>query len=82
MRTTMDRAGRVVVPKALRERLGAVGVVEVEIAENDGVIEIRPLDRDVRLEAAEDGRPVLRAPTDAPPLTDDDVRALIEASRR
>lgn len=78
----MDRAGRVVVPKALRQRLGAVGVVDVEVELNDGVIEIRPVDRDVRLEVADDGHPVLRGPSDAQPLTDDDVRALIEASRR
>lgn len=57
-------------------------MVDVEIELNDGVIEIRPVDRVVRLVVADDGLPVLRGPSDAQPLTDDDVRALVEVARR
>jgi len=40
MRTTIDHAGRVVIPKALRDRAGLKPGGAVEIRFNDGSIEI------------------------------------------
>lgn len=81
MKTTIDGAGRLVVPKKLRDRLalGAGGIVEV--LERDGVIEIHPVPAAVRVVTAKGG-PVAQ-PVDAlPPLTDQDVRDTLEHLRR
>lgn len=80
MAVTIDAAGRVVIPQALRRRLGLSGGSKLEIEEIDGAIVLRPASK-VRMEIAEDGLPVLRAPADARPLTVDDVRRLVEESR-
>lgn len=42
MKTTIDSAGRVVIPKALRERAGLRPGAELDIRESDGIIEIIP----------------------------------------
>ena len=47
MRTTIDRAGRIVVPKPIRDRLQLLGGGEVEVVERDGVIEITPVPVDM-----------------------------------
>lgn len=80
MRTTIDAAGRLVIPKALRERLGLGSGGEVELVERDGVIELSQAPVDVRVEQREYG-PVLVA-DDTEPLTDDDVRDILEQVRR
>ena len=49
MKTTIDRAGRIVVPKALREAAGIAERSEVTIRAVDGRIEIEPLPLDVRI---------------------------------
>lgn len=82
MRTTIDAAGRVVVPKPLRELLGLTGGTEVEVEERDGAVEIRRTGRDVVLSQDSDGGAVLIAPAGTPKLTDDDVRRVIDDSRR
>lgn len=82
MKTTIDGAGRVVIPKALRDRLGLAGGAKVEMDERDGAIEIRPLDVGVILTRGDDGRPVFTAPEGVTPLTDADVRSVLEAVRR
>lgn len=81
MQTTIDGAGRLVVPKHFREHLGLVGGTKVIVEERDGVLEIRPAGREVTLESSE-GRPVLRAPADAPRLTVRQVRDILEQTRR
>lgn len=80
MRTTMDKAGRLVVPKALREELGLRDGGEVELVQRDGIVELSPVPVEVRVEQREYG-PVLVA-DDAPPLTDDAVRNIVERLRR
>lgn len=82
MKTTMDAAGRVVIPKALRVRLGLHGGAEVDIAERDGLVEIRPRTRAVRAVQDADGRLVLEVPEGADVLTDDDVRDVVQETRR
>ena len=81
MKATIDAAGRVVVPKALRDRLGLAGGRVLEIQERDGRIEIVPAATPMVLEER-DGEPVA-VPRDAlPPLTDEIVRATLERTRR
>ena len=81
MRTTIDSAGRVVIPKALRERLGRAWSHAIEIRERDRRIEIEAAPTPMRL--ARRGRGVVAVPDDAlPPLTDDLVRATLERTRR
>jgi AbrB family looped-hinge helix DNA binding protein len=81
MRTTIDSAGRVVVPKTIRERLHLLGGAVVEVGERDGVIEIVPAPASVELVATPDG-PVAVPNTPLPPLTDEELRAALDASRR
>ena len=80
MLTTIDAAGRIVIPKSLRTALGIVGGSEVNVTLRDGLIEIEPAAVDMQWEQI--GRinyPVL--PTGSG-LGDDEIRAAIEASRR
>lgn len=81
MKTTIDAAGRVVIPKALRERLGLGGGREVDIEEHDGVVEIRTASRAVVV-TRKDGRPVLTVDGDVPTLTDEETRDLLDQTRR
>ncbi len=81
MKTTIDRAGRLVVPKTMRERLRLADGGEVEVTERDGVIEIVPVPAEVKIVESPDG-PIAVAVADLPALTDDDVRATIDAVRR
>jgi AbrB family looped-hinge helix DNA binding protein len=80
MKTTIDSAGRVVIPKAMRLRLGLHGGESLEVRERDGTIEIRlvatPMDLVDRGEGA-----VAVPERELPQLTDDIVRATIERTR-
>jgi AbrB family looped-hinge helix DNA binding protein len=79
MRATIDGAGRLVVPKPLRDELGFRPGSELELAAVDGRLEVSVPSR-VRIEDGPHG-PRLVA-DDAEPLTAADVRALIDRSRR
>jgi AbrB family looped-hinge helix DNA binding protein len=81
MRTTIDMAGRVVVPKALRDELGLRGGQELEIAVRDGRLELEPPPTPMHLERR--GRAAVAVP-DAPivPLTTALVRETLERIRR
>ncbi len=81
MLTTIDKAGRVIVPKAMRDELGLTGGTEVEIGLVDGRVEIAPVASHVRLERKR-GRLVAASDREMPTLTADDVRALLEKLRR
>src|SRR5439155_5980735 len=77
MRTTIDKAGRLVIPKPLRDQVGLVpGEVEV-IADGAG-LRVEPLAGDELVE--EDGRLVI--PAAGSQIDDDVVRALRDASQR
>lgn len=81
MRTTIDGAGRVVVPKAIRDELGLVGGQEIEIEVRDGRIELDIPAVEISLE--ERGGSVVAVPGRAlPSLTADAVRSILERTRR
>lgn len=81
MRTTIDRAGRVVVPKAVRDTLGLVDGTPLEIQIRDGAVVLEPPTTTVKL--VRRGRGVVAEPTrKLPRLTAEQVRATLEASRR
>lgn len=76
MKTTIDAAGRVVVPKPLRDRLHLGPGVELEIAAaGDGIL-LRPADRGAAL-VEQDGVLVHRGPG----TSDIDVAAFIRRER-
>jgi len=81
MKSTIDTAGRVVIPKALRVRLGLTGGEAIEIRERDGTIEIEPAATAMRL--VDSGEGAVAVPeVDLSPLSDEVVRATIERTRR
>jgi AbrB family looped-hinge helix DNA binding protein len=80
MRTTIDKAGRVVIPAAIRERAGMTPGAELEIIEDDLGIRIERVAAGPRLVKV--GRRLVARPTVAPgsrPTVD--VAALIEEER-
>lgn len=79
MRTTIDRAGRIVVPKAIRLRLALSGGETLEIEEHGGRIEIRRPESGDALMETESG---LLAFADGPGLDAETVRGLLESTRR
>jgi AbrB family looped-hinge helix DNA binding protein len=81
MKSTIDGAGRVVIPKALRQRLGLKGGEAVDIRERDGKIEIEPAATPMSLMERE-GTAVAVPAKALPPLTDEVVRATIDGTRR
>ncbi|HVT44301.1 MAG TPA: AbrB/MazE/SpoVT family DNA-binding domain-containing protein [Thermoanaerobaculia bacterium] len=81
MRTTIDSAGRVVIPKPLRVRLGLAGGQELEIREREGKIEIEPAVVSMSLHDRGAGS-VLVPDEKLPPLTDEIVRDTLERTRR
>lgn len=83
MKTTIDGAGRVVIPKAIRDRAGLQAGAELEIAFREGRIEIEPATVEVQL-VHRKGRAVLALPpgVSAPRFTSEQTRLLIEEVRQ
>jgi AbrB family looped-hinge helix DNA binding protein len=77
MRTTIDRAGRLVIPRPLRDRVGLAGGGEVELQLDGAAIRIEPVSGIGLRE--EDG--LLVIPTTGAPLSAAVVRELIDAER-
>lgn len=78
MKTTIDSAGRVVVPKPLRDALGLTPGSHLDISAYGAGLALIPGGRTARL-VEEDGRLVITGETK---ITDEDVFALIDAGRR
>ena len=80
MRTTIDKAGRVVIPAAIRDRLGFTAGSELEITEDDLGLRIErraPGPRLVRIGRRQVARPTV--PADERPAID--IAALVEDER-
>jgi AbrB family looped-hinge helix DNA binding protein len=81
MRTAIDSAGRVVIPKALREALGLRSGQALDIISREGRLEIVPAPTPMRL--VDEGEGVVAvAEVEMPPLTVDLVRETLEQVRR
>lgn len=80
MRTTIDKAGRVVIPAGIRDRVGLVAGSEIEITVDDLGIRIERVAAGPRLVRV--GRRLVARPTvsrdDRPPI---DIAALVEDER-
>lgn len=74
MRTTIDKAGRVVIPREIRERVGIVGPAEVEISDDDGAVRIEPVDVGSAELIEKNGVLVIKG--SGRRITDEDVRRL------
>lgn len=81
MRSSIDAAGRVVIPKALRERLGFRRGRPIDIRERNGLIEIVPVATPMSL-ARRGGGSVAVPHERLPALTDEIVRDTLERTRR
>jgi AbrB family looped-hinge helix DNA binding protein len=77
----IDGAGRVVLPKPIRDAAGLTGGQEVEIRLAGVVIEIEPVQPTVRMRERKGRLPVLEVEGEVDPVDDDGVRAGLEAQR-
>lgn len=81
MRTTIDSAGRVVIPSRLRRETGLVAGMELDIRVEDGRIEIEPAPLEVKLEQR--GRWLVAVPQEpVPSLTTEAVENTRQAIHR
>lgn len=81
MRTAIDQAGRLVIPKPLRDSAGIAPGQPLDISVRDGRIEIEPAPTPMKL--VPDGRGVAAVPdVELPPLTADMVRETLDQVRR
>jgi AbrB family looped-hinge helix DNA binding protein len=82
MRTTIDAAGRIVIPKAVRDAAGLEAGAEIEVGFRDGVIEIAPAPVPMRVARRANGVAVVEADAEMPTLTVEVVRETLERTRR
>jgi AbrB family looped-hinge helix DNA binding protein len=81
MKAVIDSAGRIIVPKALRDALGLKPGQPLEIRAGDGRLEIEIAATPMRLKKR--GKGVVAVPQSAlPPLTAEQVRDTLERVRR
>jgi len=77
MRTTIDKAGRLVIPRSLRNRIGLAEGGEVELELDGAAVRIEPISGD---ELREDGG-LLLVPATGRPVTVAMVRELVDIDR-
>jgi len=81
MRTAIDAAGRLIVPKALRDELGLTPGSALEIRAREGALVVEPVPTPVSL--VRKGKVVVAKPDrPLPKLTQQEVRDLLEGTRR
>jgi AbrB family looped-hinge helix DNA binding protein len=77
MRATIDKAGRLVIPRALRDRIGLADGGEVELQLDGAAVRIEPV---AGTALREDGG-LLLIPAAGTPISNTMVRELIDADR-
>jgi AbrB family looped-hinge helix DNA binding protein len=77
MRTTIDKAGRLVIPRPLRDRIGLGGGGEVEVELDGAAIRVEPVSGTEIREAGG----LLLIPSAGMPIGESLVRELIDADR-
>jgi AbrB family looped-hinge helix DNA binding protein len=81
MKSTMDSAGRLVIPKDIRREAGIRPGMPLDVRVREGRIEIEPAPLTVRLEKR--GRFLIAVPEEqVPVLTSEDVEATRDKLRR
>ena len=80
MKITIDLAGRLVIPKSLRDQAGIQPGMDLEIEYRNGLLELSPVCTDIRI-VKRGNRKVLSAPGGTPKLTAKDVRKIVEEIR-
>lgn len=81
MMVVIDRAGRVVIPKAVRDRLSVGPDTELELTVRGNRIELAPARRPSRLVTVVDGFPLIES-VEGMPITDADVQTWRDADQR
>lgn len=81
MRSTIDRAGRIVVPKALRDALSLAdgSIIEFELVEGDLILRPSGVAKTIK---HRNGRRVITADQPVPQMSIDEVRRALDASRK
>lgn len=80
MKTTIDSAGRIVIPKKLRDQAGLTPGMELEVSCRYGRIEVEPAEVEYHIERR--GRFLVAVPDrEVPPLTNEMVTAAIKQLR-
>ena len=82
MKTTIDAAGRLVVPKVLRQALGLKAGQPLEIRGGDGRLEIEVAPTPMRLKRRGKGVVAFAVSGEMPALTSELVRDTLERVRR
>ena len=77
MKTTIDKAGRLVIPRPLRDRIGLADGGEVEVELDGAAIRIEPVSGG----GLRDDGGLLVIPATGTPLTAATVRELLDADR-
>lgn len=80
MTTTIDHAGRLVIPKRIREMAGLQSGAELEVEYRDGKIEIEPRAAEMTLRKV-GRRVVIVAPRGTPQMTVQDVETVRQEIR-
>jgi AbrB family looped-hinge helix DNA binding protein len=81
MKTTIDAAGRLVIPKEIRHQAGLGPGMAVDIRLENGLIQIEPVSTPIQL-VREGHLLVARPVSDVPPLTSEAVQSTIDSIRR
>lgn len=82
MKTTIDAAGRLVIPKEIRREAGLQPGMELEVCVRDGRIEIEPVSVPIRLERRGHLLVAVLEEDDGVRLTSEDVERIRESLRK
>ncbi|CAN5905579.1 hypothetical protein BH23ACT10_BH23ACT10_19650 [soil metagenome] len=78
----IDDAGRLVVPRGLRRRLGLTGAGRLEIRHVGDHVELRVAPSKISSRTADDGLPILEPQEPLPSISADEVRSTLERTRQ